>query len=150
MYFVSTTSYFCLCKPYPVLTTKVQLASVTVQLTPLYQFCSLPSPLVSAALFSVSTCLFLFGLFIYFICFYIPYMTEIIRYVSFSIRRCVCFDSSCQFINNQLNQTLLEIVFIIKIFITVYQFFLVYYPESNCFKLEDFVFCVHCSKCSQC
>ena len=70
---------------------KFKFSSITIQLIPFTHFAPpspTPSPLVTTTLFSVSTCLFLFGvvcsftLYVFFS--YIPYLCEIIWYLAFS------------------------------------------------------------------
>ena len=69
-------------------TTKNLVSLCHHRVDPLIPFCiPKPSPLVIAALFSVSSCLILFGLFSYslFSLFFIFHINEIIWYLSFSI-----------------------------------------------------------------
>ena len=63
---------------------KIYFSSVTIQLIPFIHFAlpSAPSPLITTTLFSVSMHLFLFGFFMF--SFYIPHMSKIKRYLSFS------------------------------------------------------------------
>ena len=62
--FMCTTLYFYFCIHYSVLTTKNFVSIHHHKVDPLYPLHPplIPSPLVATALFSVSTCLFLFGL----------------------------------------------------------------------------------------
>ena len=72
--YMCTTLHFHFCMHYRILIIKHLVSVCHHKVDPLTYFCLPPtSPLVTTTLFSVSMCLFLFGLFIFFVCLFFTF-----------------------------------------------------------------------------